>query len=284
MLVLLAPWVSPIVEDLAPEEVASDPPRMAITIGQHDLLAHFHGIEIDDLECDVIRLGLESRRHEQGMMVRRLVAAIQPHERTDRRAVRQAHDVGRKEAERVHVPTRAHVEVGRLEDEMSELRHLRRLQRGALRVIHPNVWFGELCGIGARVGVGWLRMKPCSTSTATPADRADGRRSLPRGVGRVDRTTGAPSTAFRGLPLSGPTIRTRAAARSGPIRPDRCRAATCSAHVELGFAFRGNDQAKVEKVLLGSLEIRTLKMNKQKFAGFDDRRRLRASSMLPGPR
>src|ERR1700757_3965129 len=44
----------------------------------------------------------------------------------------------------------------------------------------------------------------------------------------------------------------------------------CSSHEQLAFAFRDNGQAKVKQVSLGFADIRTLKMNKQKFVGFDD--------------
>ncbi len=44
----------------------------------------------------------------------------------------------------------------------------------------------------------------------------------------------------------------------------------CSSHEQLAVAFRDNGQAKVKQVSLGFADIRTLKMNKQKFVGFDD--------------
>src|SRR6516165_2858900 len=41
---------------------------MAVTVGKKDLLSHFHGVEIDHFEGDVINFGLQPHRHEQRMM------------------------------------------------------------------------------------------------------------------------------------------------------------------------------------------------------------------------
>ena len=64
MLVLLAPGIAPVVEDLAAEEMPADAPGVAVAICHHDLLAHLDRVEIDDFEGDVIDLGFErqSRR------------------------------------------------------------------------------------------------------------------------------------------------------------------------------------------------------------------------------
>ena len=71
-------------------------------------------------------------------MVGRLVAAVEAHERPDRGSVRKAHHIGRNEAQSVHVPARAAVEVGRLEHKVPELRHLRRRQRRTLRIVDAD--------------------------------------------------------------------------------------------------------------------------------------------------
>ena len=71
-------------------------------------------------------------------MVGWLVASVEPHESADRRSVRQAHDVGRNEAKRVHVPAHAPVEVRSFEHEVAELGDLRRLERGPLGVVHAH--------------------------------------------------------------------------------------------------------------------------------------------------
>ena len=71
-------------------------------------------------------------------MVGRLVAAIEPHERSDRGSVREAHHVGWNEAEHVHVPAGAAVEIGRLQHEVAELRHLGRRERRALRIVDAD--------------------------------------------------------------------------------------------------------------------------------------------------
>ena len=52
-------------------------------------------------------------------MVGGLVAPIEPHEGPDRHSVGQAHHVGGDEAERVHVPAYAFIEVGRFKDEVA---------------------------------------------------------------------------------------------------------------------------------------------------------------------
>ena len=54
VLVLLAPGSAPVVEDLA----AKQPPGVPVTARHHHLLTHLHRVEIDDLEGDVIDLGL----------------------------------------------------------------------------------------------------------------------------------------------------------------------------------------------------------------------------------
>ena len=116
----------------------ADAPGVAVALRHQDLLAHLHRIEIDDLEGDVIDLRFEAGRDEQRVMVGRLVAAVEAHERPDRGSVRKAHHVGRYEAQHVHIPACAAVEVGRLEHKVPELRHLRRRQRRTLRIVDAD--------------------------------------------------------------------------------------------------------------------------------------------------
>ena len=71
-------------------------------------------------------------------MVARLGAAVEPHERPDRGSVRKAHYIGRDEAQHVHIPARAAVEVGGLKHEVPVLCHLRRGQRRTLRIVDAN--------------------------------------------------------------------------------------------------------------------------------------------------
>ena len=138
VLVLLAPGVAPVVEDLAAEKMPADAPGMPVAPCHHDLLTHLDRVQVDHFKRNVIDLGFEPERDEQRVMVGRLVAAIEAHERADRRSVGQAHDVGGDEAERVHVPAGACVEVRGFEHEVTELCDLRRLENGTLCVVNPN--------------------------------------------------------------------------------------------------------------------------------------------------
>src|ERR1700735_1417424 len=79
VLVLLAPGIAPVAEDLAAEQVPPDAPGMPVALRHQNLLAHLHRIEVDDLEGDVIDLRFEAGRDEQRVMVGRLVAAVEAH-------------------------------------------------------------------------------------------------------------------------------------------------------------------------------------------------------------
>src|SRR5271165_6277991 len=61
MLVLLAPRIAPVVEDLAAEEMPPDAPGVTVLARHHHLLAHLDGVQVDNLEGDVIDLRLESQ-------------------------------------------------------------------------------------------------------------------------------------------------------------------------------------------------------------------------------
>ena len=111
---------------------------MAVAARHHHLLAHLDRVQVDHFERDMIDLGFKPGRDKQRVMVGRLVAAVEPHEGADRRSVGQAHDVGGDEAQRVHVPARAFLEVGRLDDEVAELGDLRGLERRPLRIVHAH--------------------------------------------------------------------------------------------------------------------------------------------------
>ena len=148
VLVLLAPGIAPVVEDLAAEQMPADAPGVAVPLRHQDLLAHLDRVEVDDLEGDMVDLRFEASRDEQRVMVARLVAAVEAHERPDRGSVLKAHHVRRKEAERVHIPAGAAVEIGRLEHEVAELRHLRRRQRRTLGVVDADRLVRSIVGNG----------------------------------------------------------------------------------------------------------------------------------------
>lgn len=120
MFVLLAPRIAPIIENLTSEQVPADAPGMTISIRHHDPLPHLYRVEIYDLEGYMIDLGFKPHCDEKRVMVRRLVASIQPHERAHRRAVGQAHHIGRYEAERVDVRAHTSIEIHRLQYEVPQ--------------------------------------------------------------------------------------------------------------------------------------------------------------------
>ena len=122
-------------------------------------------------------------------MVARLVAAVEPHERPDRGSVRKAHHIGRDEAQRVHIPACAAVEVGRLEHEVPELCHLRRRQRRTLRIVDANRVVRGIVGNGRA-----NRLRRDRGEAVMHADRDAERvdeahdRAPAGAVGRFDRT------------------------------------------------------------------------------------------------
>ena len=69
VLVLLAPRIAPIVENLAAEQMAADAPCVPVVRRHHHLLAHLDCVEVDHLEGDVIDLRFEPGRDEQRVMV-----------------------------------------------------------------------------------------------------------------------------------------------------------------------------------------------------------------------
>src|SRR5271165_3523184 len=122
----------------------ADAPGMPVALRHHDLLAHLHRVEVDDLEGDMIDLRFEAGGDEQSAMVGRLVAAVEPHERPDRGSVREAHHVGRDEAQHVHIPACAAVEVGRLEHGWPSLVTCGGASAGRCVSLTRTVWFGAL--------------------------------------------------------------------------------------------------------------------------------------------
>ena len=231
----------------------------------------------------MVDLGFEPGRDEQGVMVGRFVAAVEPHEGPDRRSVREAHDVGRDEAERVHVPARAFLEVGRLDDEMAELGHLRRLERRPLRIVHPHDLIrrvmrdrgarGERLGrriAVQRVDLDALRVAKAHHRAAArvvrPFDRAS--ELLRQGrevIGARDRE---PKSDEPGLGAAGDAI---------DVRPR-----TGSPQEEFVLGFRDDEQPEIAKILLSLREIGPLEMNEQKSFALTMGDALRGSSTLPG--
>ena len=61
MLVLLAPRIAPVVEESGCRGDAARPPSVPVAAGHHHLLAHLDGVQVDNLEGDVIDLRLESQ-------------------------------------------------------------------------------------------------------------------------------------------------------------------------------------------------------------------------------
>src|ERR1700751_5790533 len=56
MLVLLAPRIAPVIEDMTAEEMAPDAPGVAVATSHHDLLAHLDRVQVDHFEGNVIDL------------------------------------------------------------------------------------------------------------------------------------------------------------------------------------------------------------------------------------
>jgi hypothetical protein len=84
MLMLLAPRIAPVVEDLTAEEMSSHAPGVTVLARHQHLLAHFDGVQVDDLESDVIDLRFKPQCDEQRMMVPWLAASVESHESADR--------------------------------------------------------------------------------------------------------------------------------------------------------------------------------------------------------
>ena len=177
------------------------------------------------------------------------------------------------EAERIHVPARARVEIRRFEDEMSKLRHLRRLERRALRIVHPNGLVGRVVR-DRRPGRQRLALREAVQHVHRHALRiaqADDGPS-PRRVGRLDRTAERFRQPFE-VRHGGDREPKPHEFGDGPTaRAIDVRLRSRPAQEELVFASRGDDQAEVAKISLGLPEVRPLEMNEQQFVGLDDRR------------
>src|SRR5271166_638864 len=138
MLVFGAKGIFPIVENLASQNMPADAPRMTPAAIVQDTLAHADRIRIDDLVGAVSVAGLETKRHRQRMMVRRLVAEIEPEESDCRRSVRQNTNVARDESEVLRVPGAHGLVVGNLENDMAELDDFGRMNGGPLSLIDTD--------------------------------------------------------------------------------------------------------------------------------------------------
>ena len=174
---------------------------MAVALRHQDLLAHLHRIEVDNLEGDVIGLRFEAGRDEQRVMVARLIAAVEAHERPDRGPVRKAQHARWYEAQHVHIPACAAVEVGRLEHKVPELRHLRRLQRRTLRIVNANRLVRSIVGDGRA-----YRLRRNRGETMMDADRDAERVDQAddgAAAGTIGRSTGRPDGLRQRLEVVG---------------------------------------------------------------------------------
>ena len=154
-------------------------------------------------------------------MVRRFSATIQTHEGADRRTVGQAHHIGRNEAECVYVPTHGPIEIWRLQDEVAELRDLRRLNIGRWVSLTRTMCLGALCGTGGRTGKGVAGAIPCMTSTSMPwGSRRRTTNPPPRSVGTLHAAAKGFGQRFEILRLretERPRPRKRARATRHPV-------------------------------------------------------------------
>ncbi len=273
VLVLLAPGIAPVVEDLAAEQMAADTPGVPVTARHHHLLAHLHRVEIDDLEGDVIDLGFKARCDEQGVMVRRLGAAIEPHEGAHRRAVGEAHHVRRDEAESIHVPARRNIEVRGLQDHVSELDHLRRLQLRALGVVDPDRQVRRVVGnrVAQRQRLARREAEQHFHENALGVPQSNDR-SAARPFRRLDRLAKGV-----GEPLK---IRKRRHGQAEPdeaglraqSRPIDVGVAPRAAHEELSFGLGDADEAEVGEIGLRLSEIRPFEADEQERVRANERR------------
>ena len=273
MLVLLAPGVAPVVEDLAAEQVPADAPGVAVALRHQDLLAHLHRIEIDHFEGDVVDLRFEAGRDEQGMMIGRLVAAVEPHERPDQRSVRKAHHVGRNEAQHVDIPADAAVVIGRLEHEVPELGHLRRRERRTLGVVDANRLVRSIVRNGR--------------ANRLRRDRGEAMMDADRDAERVDEPHhGAPAGAVRLFDGTAHGLRQRLQVVGGgngqseADEPRRSAAADAidvrrragAAQKEFVLALCGDRQPEVDEIVPRAFQIGPFEMRIEQRIRLDDRR------------
>ena len=126
VLMLAAPRVLPVIEDLAAQQVTADAPGMLPSAVLHHLLSHPDGVGIDHLEGAVAVSANDALRHRDGVVVGRRVAEVKPEERRPRRSVGQDADVAGDEPEMLRVPGARRLVVDDLEENVPQLGYLGR--------------------------------------------------------------------------------------------------------------------------------------------------------------
>src|SRR5208282_807561 len=286
VLVLLAPGIAPVVDDLAAEQMPTDAPGVAVALRHQDLLAHLDRVEIDDLEGDMVDFRFEASRDEQRVMVARLVAAVEAHERPDRGSVLKAHHVRRKEAERVHIPAGAAVEIGRLEHEVAELRHLRRRQRRTLGVVDADRLVRSIVGNGRANRLRRDRSEAVMDADRDPqrVDEAyDGAPARP--VGRFYGTARRLRQRIEVLGRGNGQPEADEAGRRAATDAIDVRFRAGAAQEEFALALRDDQQPEVDQIVPRLVQIGAFEMGVKQGVRLDDRRaaarQFDASGSLP---
>jgi hypothetical protein len=84
VLVLVAPRVLPVIEDLAAEDMTPDPPGVRPSLLAQHALTHADGVRVDELVSAVAVVRHEALGDRERVVIGRRVAEVEPHER-DRR-------------------------------------------------------------------------------------------------------------------------------------------------------------------------------------------------------
>src|SRR5262245_17163916 len=136
VLVHAAPWVGPVVVDLAAEEMPANAPHVLVLAEMREMLmSHEHVVEVLHLEGEVIQARALVPDAEEHVMIDVVLAPIAPVERPDDVVLRAHVDVVRAdEAERVAEPAHGRHHIGRRHHAVADPLHA----RGALRDPHQR--------------------------------------------------------------------------------------------------------------------------------------------------
>ena len=219
-------------------------------------------------------------------MVARLVAAVEAHERPDRGSIGKAHHIGRDEAQHVHIPARATVEIGCLEHKVPELRDLRRRKRRTLRIVDADRLVRSVVRNGR--------------TNRLRRDRGEAMMHADRDAKRVDEAhDGASAGAICLLDGTAHGLRQRLQVVRGGDRQSEADEPGCvavadavdvrgrasSAQEEFVLALRDDEQPKVDEIVPRAVQVGPFEMGIEQRVGLhcrrDAARQFDASRTLP---
>src|SRR5271169_3885334 len=105
MLMHTAPWIGPVIEQLAADQMAADAPHVLVALLLQMLVADHHIVDVGSLIRQVVEPALVAADAEEGVMVDVVIAAVEAVERADDIGLLSGIElVGAAEAEHLAIP------------------------------------------------------------------------------------------------------------------------------------------------------------------------------------